>query len=251
MAKPKLNEIIAVVSGRKGEVQKDLTETYHKLQKPDLFDGMSRSYAPRVDSDSDKLPGERKHPQASVKELIEHSVGQLSELIDLTLTLDAGNTLAKGDIELDGQTLAKDVPVPTLLFLEKQLGDVHSLVSKIPTPDPAVLWKHDANQDMLVTDPAQTVRTKKVQKAIVLYDATDKHPAQTQLITEDVAAGDWTTIYHTTRIPAADKAKALERVRRLLEAVKTARERANAIEVDKKKISDKLLGFVFDPLLSK
>jgi hypothetical protein len=35
----------------------------------------------------------------------------------------------------------------------------------------------------------------------VLYDATEHHPAQTQLISEDVIVGWWETVKHSGAIP--------------------------------------------------
>ena len=143
---------------------------------------------------------------------------------------DAGNQIAKADIEVDGVVLAKDVPVPTLLFLEKQFGDVKAFLEKIPVPDPAERWAHDSSSGLLATEPVKTGRTKKVQKPIVLFPATEQHPAQTQLITEDVLAGYWTTIRYTHRVSADKKSAALGRVGKLLDAVKVARERANSTD---------------------
>lgn len=244
---PKLHEIIAVTSGKKGDAEKAVTETYHLVQKPDLFDGLAKTYRP-IDEGGENLPPESKHPQMNLKELVASAVKKWEELFDLTLTLDAGNQVAKGNVEVDGLKL-EDVPVPTLLFLEKQLGDIKAFIGKLPVPDPAERWKLDASQGMLATDPVQTSRTKKLQKPIVLYPATDKHPAQTQLVTEDVLAGFWTTIKYTTRLSADLKAAMLDRVGKLLDAVKTARERANAIDVTKRKMGETLLTYIFNGAL--
>jgi len=164
------------------------------------------------------------------------------------LAVDAGNQVAKADIEVDGQVVAKDLPVPTLLFLEKQLSDVRAFLDKLPVPDPAERWASDSATGMLSTEPTKTGRTKKVQKPIVLYPATEQHPAQTQLVTEDVLAGYWTTIRYTHRMPADKKAAALDRVGKLLDAVKVARERANSVDVPKREIGTSVLGYVFDGL---
>lgn len=244
MARPKLCEIIAVTSGKKGEVEKAVTDSYHRLQKGELFDGLSRTYRPRTE-DGEQLPAEGKQPQLHVRDLIAEACDRWVELFDLTLTLDHGNCQARADVEVDGKAVARDVPVTTLLFLEKQLANVHAFVSKIPTPDPAEVWTYDAGQDLLVTRERQTARTKKVQRPLVMYDATKEHPAQTQLITEDVVAGDWSQTLFTTRMPAREKNAILERLAKLRDAVKVARERANGIEVDKKQVGEALLGYVF------
>lgn len=247
---PKLHEIIAVTAGKKGEAEKAVTEAYHLIQKPELFDGIAKTYRP-IQEDGEQLPSESKRPQQTTRDLLAQACNKWRELFDLTVTLDTGNQAAKADVEVDGTVLIKDVPVPTLLFLEKQLTDVKTFVGKLPVPDPAEQWRNDPSQDMLATEPVQTARTKKVQKPLVLYPATDKHPAQTQLVTEDVLAGYWTTIKYTTRLSADVRAAILERINKLLDAVKVARERANAIAVDKRRVGDALLGFVFGDLAKK
>lgn len=244
---PKLHELVAVLTGKKGDAQKKVTDVYHKLDKPDLFDGLRKTYQP-VAEDGEKLPSESKNPQVTVAKVIDDSVEHWMNLFDSTLMVDLGNQIAKGDVEVGGKVVAKDVPVPTLLFLEKQLGDVKAFLERLPTPDAAERWTHDAATGMLSTDPVQTTRTKKVQKAIVKYPATPEHPAQTEMVTEDVLAGYWTTIRYTTRVSADKKAAALKRVGELIDAVKVARERANTVDVPRREIGGGLLWFVFDAL---
>lgn len=244
MADPKLNEIIAITTGRKGQVLKHLTEIYHKFQREGLFDGLSRTYKPRQE-EGEQFPSEKKQPQLRVSDLLNDACRELGEFLDLTLTLDVGNAKATADIEVGNEALLKDVPVTTLLFLEKQILEVITLISKIPTPDPAETWTHDANQDMLATSPAMTAKTKKVKKVIVKYEATEEHPAQTELIDEDVVVGDWTQILYTTRMAAAVKRDMMQRARQLLDAIKIAREKANSKEVEKQKMSNSLLKYVF------
>ena len=79
----------------------------------------------------------------------------------------------------------------------------------------------------------------------MLYDATPEHPAQTQLITEDVVIGHWTTTYFSGAIPRPKKRRFLERITELQEAVKFAREQANSQEADEQRVGRKLLTHVF------
>lgn len=245
MAKlPRLCEIIAVVSGKKGEVDKAVTEHYHKFQKRELFDGITRDYRPRTE-DGEQLPSERKYAQLRAKDMIVEALQKWTELFNLTTTLDNGNCVAKGNIEIDGKVLVAGLPVSTLLFLEKQLANVHAFVSKLPTPDPSENWKYDKDQDLLRTDVRTTARTKKVQKTVVLLQPTEFQPGQAQLVTEDIIAGDWHQTLFTTAIPASDRNAILERISKLQDAVKVAREQANQVEVDQKKMADSLFTYAF------
>lgn len=240
----KLHEIIAVAAGKKGEVEKQVTEVYKLVQKPELFDGIQKSYRP-LSEDGEKLPSERKNVQIRTNEVVDLVSELWAGLFDVTFTLDCGNQIAKGDVIVNGQSLATDIPVPTLLFLEKQLKDVKTFIEKLPTPDPSEQWSWDGNSACLTTPPVETARTKKTQRAIVKYPATEQHPAQTEMITEDVLAGYWTTVKQTAKMSGDDKVAALKRVTALIDAVKTARERANSIDVEQKKLGVAILSYVF------
>lgn len=241
---PKLHEVLAVGLGKKAEAEKAVTDSYHVIQKADLFDGVRKTYRPAAE-DGERLPAEAKNIQHRLPDLIRAVCDKWVGLFDVTLTMDAGNQIARADVVCEGMPTLKNVPVPTLLFLEKQLDNVRAFVDKLPTPDPAEVWVRDANQNMLATAPTETYRTKKTPKVLVKYPATPEHPAQTEMVQEDVVAGYWTTIKYTTRVPADAKAAMLVRVDRLRDAVKVARERANAAEVERRTMGAELIGFVF------
>ena len=88
------------------------------------------------------------------------------------------------------------------------------------------------------------VKTKKVKKALVMYPHSDKHPAQTQLIDEDVTVGRWTQVKHSGAIPDDVRRGLVRRVSLLQRAVKEARERANMFEVEERRIGEKLFGYI-------
>jgi hypothetical protein len=50
--------------------------------------------------------------------------------------------------------------------------------------------------------------------------ATDKHPAQVEVVHEDKNVGKWKTIYLSGAIPARDQHDMLARVKKVIEAVK-------------------------------
>jgi len=63
---------------------------------------------------------------------------------------------------------------------------------------------------------------------------------------EDVWVGTWTITKFSGAIPAATKNTMLDRVRKLLDAVKAAREEANGLDVHPQKVGATLLTYVFD-----
>jgi hypothetical protein len=241
---PKLNQIIAIQATKKAHAKDSLTQAYHMLQKPDLLSGIARSYKPR-DEGGEMQPPENKLVQVKVKDLVGRITADLIEALDAVATQDWANCQAKADVIVDRRTLLKGVPVTHLLFLEKQLADLHTFVEKLPVLDPAERWEYNDAQDCYASEPFQTNRTKKVPKSHIKYEATKEHPAQVEMYMEDVTVGLWTTIKYSGAIPAADKNAMLERVRKLQEALKLAREEANGIDVVKQKVGENVLNYVF------
>jgi hypothetical protein len=240
----KLNQVIAIEKGIKARVVGQITELYKVVQKPALFNGFTKSYAKR-DDDSEDLPGERQRVQFNVRDMLQGASRALTELMDVTARKDWTNCEAKGSVEVNDQVLIPNAPVSFLLFLEKQLTDMRTFIGALPVLDEAETWARDENAGLYRSDAISTHRTKKVQRPIVLYNATTEHPAQTQLITEDVIAGFWNTVKHSGAMPKPERQAMLERVETLLKAVKTAREAANMNdEIDVPEIGEAVFGYL-------
>lgn len=240
----KLNQVIALVKGTKSKTQAQLTETHHMLMKTDLLSGLSRTYQPREDG-GETYPAENKKLQLKAEDLITKTVTQLIELYDLVATNETANKGATADVVVDGTTLLTAVPVTYLLFLEKQLVDLSTFITKLPVLDPTENWSLDAVKDCWVTEAAQTNRTKKVPRRLVKAEATDKHPAQVDVYHEDEVVGTWTAIKFSGALPASRVRQLSERVSKLQRAVKIAREEANSITADLVHVGDKVLGYLF------
>jgi hypothetical protein len=242
---PKLNQINAIVTARKGDAEKQLTELYKLIQKEQLFAGRERTYRPLDEVNGQKLPPESQRVQHRADDLIRQAREKWTELWNLVLTQDTGNQQARADLVVDGKTVLANVPVTTLLFLDKQVNDLETFVSKLPTPDPAEEWAHDPNTGLLRSRATESVRTSKEPTVIVKYPATTEHPAQTELFTKDVPVGNWTQILYSGCIPTDRKNAILARVRKLQDAIKLAKEQANLLDVERQKAGEPLLGFVF------
>lgn len=240
----KLNQIVAVVAGKKTRAEKEFGDLNKILQKPDLFHGLSRTYQPSEET-GESLPPESKYPQKNVREVLTSTRTLLTGIMDAVATQEYGNCSAKSDIIVDGATVLTGVPVTVLLYLDKQLNDLRTFVGNIPTLDPSEKWTLNDQTGEYSTDAVKTRSTKKVQRPLVLYPATPEHPAQTQLVTEDVTAGYWTTTKFATVLPFTQKRDILERIDRLQEAVKIARENANSVDVADTMIAAPVLAFVF------
>jgi len=241
----KLNQILAVEKGIKTRVYAEVTELHKATQKPALMNGFVKTYQ-RKDEDGENYPPESQKVQYSHGDVVARLSGALAELFDITATKDWSNCGTKADVVVDGEVIIEAVPATYLLFLEKQLSDLQTFVQKMAELDSGSDWTLDPSTELYKTEPTQTQRTKKVQRAIVLYDATEHHPAQTQLITEDVVVGHWTTVKTSGAIPKPKKNAILGRIDKLIQAVRYAREQANSIEAEKRNVGKKVLGYLFD-----
>ena len=126
------------------------------------------------------------------------------------------------------------------------MANLQSFVAQIPVLGSEDDWFFDENSNLYKTQPTQTSKTKKVQKPIVLYDATKEHPAQTQLITEDIVVGHWSTVKQSGALPMPRKKQILEKIEKLSNAVKFAREEANSTEAKQLYIANKIFQFILD-----
>lgn len=241
---PKLCQVVAIVNGKKTEAQKGLTEVYRKCAVPELFTGLSRTYAPKNDGD-EVLPSEGKQVQYTVNEALKEFQEVLGTLVDVVATQDFANGEARADVVVDGVTVVEKVPVTYLLFLEKQLVDLHTFVSKLPVLDSGETWTFDSNRDLYVSGVSVTNRTKKINQSKVLYEATKEHPAQISQWTEDVNVGTWNIVKFSGSMPVREKKELVEKVKKLQDAVKFSREAANQLEVPQVKVADKIFSYLF------
>jgi len=247
----KLHQALALEKGLKSKRDKTMTAAHQLFQMGAAgpFSGIARTYQPR-DDDGEMLPGEDNRVQTRVQEEVATVIEALTELVDLTATKDTANCEAVGTITVDGVDLATDVPVTSLLTLEKMLIDVRTLALEMPVLDPSFTWEFDEATDSWRSEVKQTTRTKKLRRSHVLYEATEEHPAQVEAYTEDVIVGDWDTVHFSGAVPAATRNAIVARVEALQKAVKIAREDANETEAPPVKIAEPLLGWVFAPVSS-
>lgn len=240
----KLNQIIAVEKGVKSKSLQDITAAHHKVQKPVPLAYISRTYQPK-DEEGEQLPPESTRVQVKAEDVVREMAVSLTRLFDVTATKDWANCSARADVTVDGRVVVPEVPVSYLLFLEKQLTDLHTFVKKLPVLDASESWSLDPSTDWWRTDPVRTIRTKKVPRNHVKAEATEKHPAQVDVYYEDVPIGYWTTVKFSGALPARRVNELLEKVEKLQHAVKFAREEANGAEVTDQRVGDAVFGYLF------
>jgi len=248
----KLNQILAVEKGTKAQNYSKIDTIDKALQKPELFNGFHKEYL-KINEESEDMPAESKRVQRTVRDELRQVVNLSTEWWNLTATKDWTNCEAMADVVMDdgtGSPFLRGVPVTYLLFLEKQLTDFRAMAGRIPVLDESEDWVHDVNSGLFKSNVIKTHRTKKEPRVLRLTPTTTEHPGTSQVNMDDRIVGHWHTTRHSGAMRKPDREKLLERVDKLLKAVKQAREAANSIEVtDQPRIGETVFGYLMDGMV--
>jgi hypothetical protein len=247
MSTKALHEILAAEKGVRQKTNKDGAEACHNLQRPQPLVGVIKVYTPNAE-DGQKLPGQHDIVQVRVPDEIARFTTAIASLVDILATKELGNTVAKADLVLpDGTVIAKGVPATTLLMLEKQVDDLAAFIGKLPTLPTDAVWTEDtarSGRGVWATVPVTSTRQEKVPTNHVKAAATDKHPAQVDVIYVDQIVGTWETTRLCGALPIGEVRALKERVGALAVAVKQARTRANETQVEPVALGAKLMSWV-------
>lgn len=230
----KLYELLAVEKNLENqagkartEVMKTFSDKRHLFaQKTITFKSKDEGAEPVTESQSDI--------QTTVNKELDWLSGIMAKSMDASFRIDVANTVARADVVTeDGKTLLKEVPATALLRLEHTIKNIHDLANAIPTLDPAKGFTPDMDKgpDFFKAREVAKQRTKKVFAPVVMVPASKEHPAQVEKLFEDVSIGTVNEQEWSALITPAHKADILDRVDRLLRAVKKARSRANEQEI--------------------
>ena len=247
-----LHQLLAVENEKKSTATSMLAEQMKTFKdKASHFDGETRKYTKQVE-DSQSLPDEHKEVVTTVGERLEYTLGFIGDAIDIQVQKEETNAsgVAVAELKVDDIELGT-FSATALLQLETQLKSLRSLYNTIPTLDPVKKWKYNTQNGLYETGQEITYRTEKKPKVIVLHPADQKHPAQTQLIQEDLQVGMWEKSFASGRITLLQKSQLLGNIDKLINAVKKARSIANNAEVRDIKIAKKLFDFINKPLKDK
>ena len=241
----KLNQVIAIEKGEKKRLESQLVAIHNMSKQEALFSGFHKSFQP-LDEEGERFADESQTVAERAADNLFKVAETFREIMKIVATKDIGNTSALAAIKLEGREIAVGLPPTFLIWLEKQLNDLYTLLSCVPELDPKEKWSYDGEAALYKTEPAKTHRTKKTPRVIVKYEATPEHPAQTELLHEDKIIGHWRLTKHSSAIRHNEKKRILARVTELQKAVKMAREEANSIEVEWSKVGDGIVDYIFE-----
>lgn len=242
----KLDALLGVLKTRKENTQRMIDTYYKEVKKRPLFDGLSRVYQARSDTDTEVLPAEGVLVQHDAENMITDLATEWAKLINLVATVDVTNSHAAAPVMLGDTQLTEPLPAVTLVYLEKQLVDLHSVLKALPVQDPAKPWNWDAEREQFTSGPVITFRSKKVPRNHTRFEGNDKHAPQIDVYNEDVTIGEWSKTDFTTALTPRRKRELLERSEDVIAAVRAARSNANATEATDvrfaKAVFDHILG---------
>lgn len=246
----KLHEVLAVEGDKEGIAKKIVNETGNVFRnKHNLFLGGTKTL--KMDQagheSAEAAAAEVNEVVTTVNERLAYTRGAVEQWFDVVLTKEITNQSAKADLVVDGQVIVADAPATFLLGLEAKLKALRAVYDEIPTLAPGIIWEKDevAGRGIYRSkNPDVRAKTAKVPQFKVLYDATDKHPAQIERWNEEVVVGKFVTTAQSAMMPASQKAELLARMDKLIQATKQARMRANNVDIVDSKVGENLFNYI-------
>lgn len=243
----KLHELLAVEGDLEGTFKKILEETAATFtKKADRFFGAVRTLE-WFEEGQPPVPAEHHELTTTVNDKLSYQQDAIVRYFDAVLQKERTNQDARADLVVDGAVIAGDVPATFLLGLESRLKKVRDVYSAIPTLPPNIRWEKDTTKGDHVysrAHPEEQLKTEKIFKVQVLYEATKEHPAQVEKIAETKNVGVYKKEVWTGMLSPAEKSALLGRIDKLIRAVKKARQRANTTEVVKTTIGKELFKYI-------
>lgn len=238
----KLHELLVIEStlGSRATVAQNKAKSLFKDGKG-KFIGQTRVYQP-FDDEGETLPDENTTMATTIKAELDLLHSDFGAWLDAALQKEVTNQSTQAELSVGGAMF--QLPATALLNLESKLVALRQVYNAVPVNDETVVWSWDDDLERFVSNSRITNRSKKVPRRFIKYEATAEHPAQVDTYTEDIAVGTWTTIIHSGMASRRQKRIWIERIDELLKAAKSARQRANDIEVESVHIADSLFDYI-------
>lgn len=253
----KLHELLAAektVVQASAQLQQDVE---NKFAKDHFFSGNDKTLTLINDSVAkesiEKAARETRPLTTTVADTLQYFFNTWGKAEDLLFQKNRTNQKAVADLEFEGTVIATNVPVDELLGLESRLTTLRGVLQKMPTLDASKKWiKNTAKEHSWKTEePEVAAKTEKEVTPVVLYAATDKHPAQIKEVTKDVVVGRFENVRYSGAVTSRAKADALKTVDTLIAEVKKARTRANNVDVEVVNIGAVLTNLIMQPILNQ
>jgi hypothetical protein len=256
---PKLHELLAAEKTVVNASNLLLKETEAKFGKDHFFAGNDKTLTLIDDSPAkdamERAARETRPLTTTVPATLGYFFSTWAKAEDLLFQKNKTNQTAIADIEFEGSVIASGVPVDELLGLESRLEILRGVIQKVPTLDASKKWVKDTDSAIdhvwKTAEPEVATKTEKDVSSVVLYPATEKHPAQIKEISKDVVKGSFSNTRYSGAITSRAKADALKNIDTLIAEVKKARTRANNVDVQTVNIGNVITNLIMGPIMSQ
>ena len=244
----KLHQLLAVAP----EKQKAAAALLHECiktftDKAHIFNGQSKTVKAFAAAREQELNSqEQVHVADTVRARLKFTFDAIASSLDVEATIDQANAQALGEIDLPGLDLGK-LPAVTLLQIEKQCADWKKLLLATPTLPLGINWIGAPDRGEHIVQAEQIDRTLKTERKtipVVLYEATQHHPAQVKEVTKDDNIAAIEVTKYSGLLSAREKADLLAKLHALHEAVVKARCAANEQPATSVSIGAKIVNYL-------
>lgn len=241
-----LHQLLAAANDRdKQAVQLMIESTKTFEAKSSHFDGRFKQYQPD-DEGAERLVDEVEEVVivGSVKEKLDYTNKFFINALDSILSKEETNASGNTSTEIVIGTNKFQLSSIGLLALEKKMISLRGMYKKIPTLDPTKQWTYNEEKQMYETKVYTRNRIAQKNETIVVVQATDKFPAQTQVVPIQKKTGVYEETFFSKRITVRQKAEMIGRIDEIIDSIQVARAKANKAEVIKVKIGAAILNYV-------
>ena len=230
-----LGGLLAARKSRMAATQQEVTLSHRVLLAADSskgvehprVSGVTKKYVPLNDSDPDPGEPQIRPVELRVPDEVVGIIQAMGDLADINLNVCRANSVSDLKVTFGTKTLA-DLTPEFLLYLNKMLTDTITILRRLPVLAGDVQWT--LNKATGVYDaPMRKQAARRTEKVPVeVAKATDKHPAQAQLVEKQVQVGTYEVVQHSGAIPATARDEAIRRAQALQREVTLELQRHNS-----------------------
>jgi len=249
-----IHELLPALKEAEDRDKKVYEETAIKMKKQGLLDGYNKVLIMHDEDRKDEEvgAGETHELTTTVIERLNYMLDYQARNMDAQFQRELANRAASADVSLPNGKTIKDVPATYLMWLEKYLVKYRNLLEGIPTQDTSIRWIEDKKASKKGTWISEQIvssnKTEKNEVPIVMYEATDKHPAQVKTIVKNTTVGHYENTMRTGKWTPHQKHQALNDCDQIIEEVKRAKSRANKTEAKHAAIGKAIIGSILEAL---
>lgn len=215
---------------------------------PDALQGERGTFTPREGGPN--LPPVNQYVAKFVEPTVREVAESWATYMNMLTSVGWGNRSPAAcvdvrDPENPDIVLFEQVPPVVIIQMEAHLVKLRLFLEKIPTLPPTERWVTQDADGVWQSEPIRTRETATVQDFVVGYEATEHHPAQVQFFPRQQDLGEWESVQFSSAMQPARVREMLKRLDALVDEVRKAVIRANAVEVDVHDAGTVLMKYIF------